>query len=457
MTCWGAQLLKSDANCVPDFCPGRAHFKNKFCESCRAGLNLPVSQVRAMTNELDAILNSTNRLAAGFWKAIPSAVGGGGSMRIVNNTRHCHAPQLVVFSDEIPPLAWGEIPAEWLTPDGQFLPLHISQGTLRPIYCGPFVVARNIANLALAAADSCARVVAVEVPHTASHSSSTSKRSAPPWGDVSETSMSAPPLRRTATAIAHAAPPIPVESDHHRLPVTTSSSPSLATPTLPLAATTLLPCASTSALPCATGFALPNYASVSFEASSAPITSARHVAVAESSVSSTSSLATGPFPFSNSSTSVSTVSSALQSIAPSEEEGDDQTVDTELEDLLHRIGMPMHESTIDPKSREDQRSSMLSPIDFLQFASSVAFDAMPPQDQPWKNSSAVKHAAKASAGPLATALKSSSPVRNPWRNRMLQPFVAAHPVVAPPALLDPSPTLQHRGPFPCPSPSYAPS
>ena len=51
-TCWGAQLhFNGDANCTPNFVPGKLHFKNKFCANCKEGILVPLAQVRAITAE----------------------------------------------------------------------------------------------------------------------------------------------------------------------------------------------------------------------------------------------------------------------------------------------------------------------------------------------------------------------------------------------------------------------
>ena len=37
--CWGAQL-NGGASCLPNFVPGKLHFKNNFCDACRESIIL---------------------------------------------------------------------------------------------------------------------------------------------------------------------------------------------------------------------------------------------------------------------------------------------------------------------------------------------------------------------------------------------------------------------------------
>ena len=41
--CWGAEL-HGGAGCSPGFVPGKLHFKNKFCDNCRAEVRMPWSR-----------------------------------------------------------------------------------------------------------------------------------------------------------------------------------------------------------------------------------------------------------------------------------------------------------------------------------------------------------------------------------------------------------------------------
>ena len=46
----GGRAFSSGA-CQPHFIPGKLHFKNKFCEICRACLPVPLTHVRALSRE----------------------------------------------------------------------------------------------------------------------------------------------------------------------------------------------------------------------------------------------------------------------------------------------------------------------------------------------------------------------------------------------------------------------
>jgi hypothetical protein len=104
-TCWGAQL-KGGASCSPDFVPGKLHFKNKFCTTCKDGILIPLAQVRALSNELAACF--ANKRSEGFWNSAPKSMGGG-QYRILNNTAGSIGPRLALFRDEPPPFQWQAI------------------------------------------------------------------------------------------------------------------------------------------------------------------------------------------------------------------------------------------------------------------------------------------------------------------------------------------------------------
>ena len=48
--CWGAQL-NGGASCLPNFVPGKLHFKNNFCDACRESIIVPLAYVRALSPE----------------------------------------------------------------------------------------------------------------------------------------------------------------------------------------------------------------------------------------------------------------------------------------------------------------------------------------------------------------------------------------------------------------------
>ena len=105
-TCWGAQLKGSCANCTPNFLPGKLHFKNKFCDTCKDGILIPVAQVRVVSNELAACF--ANKRSEGFWNIAPRSMGGG-KYRILNNTAGSIGPRLALFRDQPPPFQWRAI------------------------------------------------------------------------------------------------------------------------------------------------------------------------------------------------------------------------------------------------------------------------------------------------------------------------------------------------------------
>ena len=103
--CWGAQL-NGGASCSPDFVPGKLHFKNKFCDTCKEGILIPLAQVRALSNELASCF--ANKRSEGFWNNAPKSMGGG-QYRILNNTAGSIGPRLALFRDQPPPFQWQAI------------------------------------------------------------------------------------------------------------------------------------------------------------------------------------------------------------------------------------------------------------------------------------------------------------------------------------------------------------
>ena len=137
--CWGAQLkmlLPDDVKvdpCDDAFVPGKNHLKNRFCLSCKLGLVVPISHVRALTPALAP--EFVNGRGSGFWSH--GLVNGTAcDYRVVNQTRCCRGPALVIFAKPppaAPGITWGDIPTDWLSsaqPD--LMHLACALGTLEP-------------------------------------------------------------------------------------------------------------------------------------------------------------------------------------------------------------------------------------------------------------------------------------------------------------------------------------
>ena len=56
--CWGAELMGDSSRCTPDFSMGKAHMKNKFCEVCKAGIDIPVSRVRVVPDSVKELVKN---------------------------------------------------------------------------------------------------------------------------------------------------------------------------------------------------------------------------------------------------------------------------------------------------------------------------------------------------------------------------------------------------------------
>ena len=127
--CWGAQIQRIGAEwCTPKFVPGPRHFKTKFCPTCKLEVAVPVERVRALNDRLERFIRNNHQ--GGLWTLLPDRLGGG-RYRVVNHSKSCVGPPLVVFEHEPPDLAWSPIPESWVSDDGH-VHLFVSKGTLVP-------------------------------------------------------------------------------------------------------------------------------------------------------------------------------------------------------------------------------------------------------------------------------------------------------------------------------------
>lgn len=132
--CWGPKLSGLGNGCTPGFTVGKNHFKNKFCEACRAnGLWLPHSRVRAITADQQELF--TNKHQQGVWTEKTLADGHHVQYRLANHTQHCSGPWLLVFSSpsSVPALEWAPMPRHWLHRGGEWVRLIVTKGTLTPV------------------------------------------------------------------------------------------------------------------------------------------------------------------------------------------------------------------------------------------------------------------------------------------------------------------------------------
>ena len=95
--CWGAAVSGTSASCDAEFvlAPSiRAHMKDKICQCCRAnGVLVPARRVFRLSAALGWC--PVNNRAAGIWSSGRDI--GLGDYRLVNNTRSCVGPPLVVL------------------------------------------------------------------------------------------------------------------------------------------------------------------------------------------------------------------------------------------------------------------------------------------------------------------------------------------------------------------------
>ena len=132
--CWGGELKSlgtmRQTPCVPGFQPGKGHLKNKFCRACREfGISLPSAQVCALTPSLTAAFS--NGTGGGLWSRASDDYGGI-KYRLINHTKTCSGPCVVIFRTP-PPLAWAPMPEAWLAGcESGAVRLLIACGTLVP-------------------------------------------------------------------------------------------------------------------------------------------------------------------------------------------------------------------------------------------------------------------------------------------------------------------------------------
>ena len=131
-TCWGSLITGNSNQCIPGFVPGKGHFKNHFCSSCRSfGLALPTQRVRAIERgQHESFENCGGR---GLWSE-SAAAGIEHRYRLVNQTQKCTGPRLLIMQNASAPsdIAFAQMPARWLSQDAQTIRLIISKGTLTP-------------------------------------------------------------------------------------------------------------------------------------------------------------------------------------------------------------------------------------------------------------------------------------------------------------------------------------
>ena len=127
--CWGAQIQCVSADlCAPKFIAGPRHFKTKFCANCKQATAVPVERIRALDKGLELIFRNNHQ--GGLWTELPVRLGGG-RYRVINHSKGCAGPSLVVFADAAPSLEWPPLPKGWVSDDGH-VHLFLSKGTLVP-------------------------------------------------------------------------------------------------------------------------------------------------------------------------------------------------------------------------------------------------------------------------------------------------------------------------------------
>ena len=129
--CWGLAASNGLSPCDRSFVPRGGQVKRHFCSVCTSdGVAVPAERVRALTDE--QVRHVSKPSGRGFYKAACTGVGGGGFVRVVNNTITCDGPWLAVFrSAPSESTTFSQIPAHWLN-DGHVV-FAIAKHTLVPM------------------------------------------------------------------------------------------------------------------------------------------------------------------------------------------------------------------------------------------------------------------------------------------------------------------------------------
>ena len=121
---------KCGTGCELDDTHATAGFASKFCEECRERVVVSASRVRALTDDLAP--RFCNRRSHGIWNSDAANVAQG-RYRVLNNTRGCTPPALVLFESEAPSSpTLTDVPSKWLSDQGSVL-FTVSRGTLVPL------------------------------------------------------------------------------------------------------------------------------------------------------------------------------------------------------------------------------------------------------------------------------------------------------------------------------------
>jgi len=117
--CWGAMLKNGGVHveCTTGFSlctKPHPKLKDHFCQKCQNGIDVPVGRVRALADNANG--TSKNKHSTGFWKTWKASDDDKGEdPRVVNHTRFCDGPSLVIFPHKPQnEQGWADIPDEWI-------------------------------------------------------------------------------------------------------------------------------------------------------------------------------------------------------------------------------------------------------------------------------------------------------------------------------------------------------
>ena len=131
--CWAILLRGDHEGCDPQFRVYGHRFQEKFCDNCRLhGVLVPASRLRAMPCSNGGLaLNSPGEGLYADGGILNLSTGG---YRMINHTKGCHPPQLVLLElegTETVGIDWSPLPPTWIE-GGSNVRLWLSRGTLVP-------------------------------------------------------------------------------------------------------------------------------------------------------------------------------------------------------------------------------------------------------------------------------------------------------------------------------------
>ena len=135
--CWGACMLHNirvtHGPCTPNFVMGQPHLQHKFCHNCRQGFAVRETSLRVLA----AGQRIPNSSSGGFWNTSAPHDGFGVPFRLINQSKRCSGPTLILFDGDAPGPndSMAPVPSHFVRDDGTVW-LCVAYNTLMPLLKG---------------------------------------------------------------------------------------------------------------------------------------------------------------------------------------------------------------------------------------------------------------------------------------------------------------------------------